>query len=114
MRVTLTVNMVVCVCVCVSDVGDVLLVPAKYEALGSALVSKYQTSVCKQAFSSTSFLAVLTFYVVRLSPLAYERCQCSDIRATRDVLYCCARRNGLGSCQYWTGASCVNECINCR
>jgi hypothetical protein len=43
MRVTLPVSMVVCV----SSVGDVLLVPAKYEALGSALVSKYQAKVCK-------------------------------------------------------------------
>jgi len=40
-------------------------------------------------------------------------CQCSHIRATRDM-HCCARRNGLGSCQYLTGALCVIECINCR
>ena len=51
------------------------------------------------------------FYVVRVSPSAYERYQCSDIRATRDM-HCCARRSGLGSYQYLTGAVCVNECIN--
>ena len=92
-RVTLPVK----VDVCVSDVGEVLLVPAKYEALGSALVSKDQTSACQQASSSNSFLAVLTFYVARVSLLAYKRCQRSDIGATRDM-HCCARRNGLGSC----------------